>query len=165
MRSGDRVRITAQLIDARSDQHLWAESYERDASDILGLQSEVAQNIANKVGIHLTEGEHTRLASSQTVDPAAHEAYLKGNFYWNPLTCPGLEKALGYYQQAIAKDPNFAPAYLGVCLIPISRLWIWDAGRKTEKHLQIQEAANKALELDPELAAAHVLLGKDCLSS
>ncbi len=75
MRSGDRVRITAQLIDAHSDQHIWAESYERDFRDVLELQGEVAQQIANQVGINLTAGEQTRLAAKHEVDPAAHEAY------------------------------------------------------------------------------------------
>ena len=114
MRSGDRVRITAQLIDAHSDRHLWADSYERDVRDVFGLQEEVAQRIAREVGANLIAGEQVHLASRRVTDPAAYEAYLKGSFYWNRLTCDGFDKGLGYFQQAVTEDPNFALAYVGL---------------------------------------------------
>ena len=106
-RSGNRVRITAQLIDARLDQHLWAESYERDLKDVLSLQDEVAGQIAAQVGIKVAAGQQAGVASTRQVDPEAHEAYLKGNFYGSRSNCDGSQKALGYYQQALAKDPTF----------------------------------------------------------
>ena len=114
MRSGDRVRITAQLIDARSDRHLWAESYERDLREVLALQDEVAQRIATQIGINLTAGDQTRMVGTRVVDSAPHEAYLKGKFYWNRSNCEGSKRALEYFQQAVAKDPNFALAFLGL---------------------------------------------------
>ena len=109
MRSGDRVRITAQLIDSHSDQHLWAESYERDFRDTLAMQSQVARQIAREIGINLTAGERAKLASNRTVDPVAYEAYLKGNFYWDRLNCEGFSKALEYFQQAAAKRSQLCP--------------------------------------------------------
>lgn len=160
MRSGDRVRITAQLIDARTDQHIWAESYERDFRDVLTLQNDVAQQIATKVGVNLTTREQARLANNRGVDPVAHEAYLKGNFYWNRLTCAGLEKGLESFQLAITRDPNFARAYLGVADTYFTLLdWgCWPP--KDDTFAKIQGALRKALELDPDLATAHLLLAK-----
>ena len=158
MRSGDRVRITAQLIDARSDQHVWAQSYERDIRDVLRLQGEVAQQIANQVGIKLTAGEQTRLAAKHEVDPAAHEAYLKGAFYWNRLTCNDFETALKYFREAAAKDPNFAPAYSGMAdsyfYLADWRCWPQAAFAKAEP------AALKAVELDPGYGEAYAALGE-----
>jgi len=114
MRSGNRVRITARLIDAHSDRSLWAQSYERDLRDVLTLQDEVARQIATAVGANLTAGERARLASSREVNPDAHEAYLRGAFYWNWFTCEGFKKGLPYFEQSVDKDPHFALAYLGV---------------------------------------------------
>ena len=112
-RSGNRVRITAQLIDARTDHHLWARAYERDLRDVLVLQDEVARDIANGIRLELTPQEGARLAGSHPVNPEAHEAYLKGLFYWNQLTEPDVRKSLGFFQQAIEKDPNYALGYAG----------------------------------------------------
>src|SRR5882762_5620675 len=114
IRSGDRVRITAQLIDARTDQHLWADKYDRDFRDILTLQSDVAQQIAAQIGVNLSVGERARLGRTPIVDPAAHEAYLRGRFYSDKLGCRGFKQALEYYEQAEAKDPTFASALVGV---------------------------------------------------
>ena len=159
LRSGDRVRITAQLIDARTDRHLWAESYERSVKDIFALQGEVAKQIATQVGINLTTGEQARLANIPAVDPAAHEAYLKGNFYWNQLNCTGYKKALEYFQQAVAKDPSFAPAYSGMAdsyfNLADERCWPED-----DAFAKSKAAALKALELDPGSADAHAQLGE-----
>ena len=114
MRSGNRIRITARLIDARSDRNLWAQSYERDLRDVLALQNEVARQIATEVGINLTAGERARLASIREVNPDAHEAYLRGIFYWRQLSCDGFKKGLPYFEQSADKDPHFALAYLGI---------------------------------------------------
>jgi TolB-like protein/Tfp pilus assembly protein PilF len=158
LRSGDRVRISAQLIDARSDQHVWAESYERDLRDILSLQAEVSQQIAHRVGITLTAGEQTRLAASRPVDPAAHEAYLKGEFYWSQLTCGGFENALKSFQDAVAKDPSFAPAYAGMAdsyfKLADWRCWPLETFTKAET------SARRATELDPDFAGSRATLGE-----
>jgi len=159
MRSRDRVRITAQLIDARSDRHLWAESYERDVRDLLGPQDEVAQRIAAQVGINLTAGDQTRMASTRAVDSAAHEAYLKGNFYLNRSSCDGFKKALEYFQQAVAQDANFAPAYVGMAQSYFT-LADWGCLPQDEAIRRSKATALKAVELDPNLGAAHAWLGK-----
>jgi TolB-like protein/DNA-binding winged helix-turn-helix (wHTH) protein/Tfp pilus assembly protein PilF len=159
MRAGDRVRITVQLIDARSDRHLWAESYERDFRDILALQDEVAERITGEVGTNLTRGKQPHLASKQTSDPAAHEAYLKGNFYWNRLTCDGFKKGLENFQQAVAKDPNFALAYVGLAEAYFT-LGDWGCRPQDETIPKSKAAALKALELDNNLGPAHAWLGK-----
>jgi tetratricopeptide (TPR) repeat protein len=111
MRSGDRVRITANLLDARSERHLWAESYDRELHDVLALQGEVARAIAREVQVKLTPQEQTRLASTRPVNPEALELYLKGS---DSLDRFDPEKALEYFQQAIDKDPKFARAYVGM---------------------------------------------------
>ncbi len=108
MRSGERVRITAQLIQGRTDRHLWAESYERDLRDILALQSEVARAIAEEIRIKSTPQERARMASRGSVDPEAYDAYMKGQRAMEPRT---YDTAIKYFQQAIEKDPNFAIAY------------------------------------------------------
>jgi TolB-like protein/DNA-binding winged helix-turn-helix (wHTH) protein/cytochrome c-type biogenesis protein CcmH/NrfG len=158
LRSGDRVRITAQLIDSHSDQHVWAESYERDFGDVLGLQAEVAQQIANQIGIKLTAGEQRRLAIKHLVDPAAQEDYLKGMFYWNRLTCSDFETALKYFQEAAAKDPNFASSYSGMADAYFDladwRCWPQSTFAKAEV------AALKAVELDPASGEGHSSIGE-----
>ena len=116
LREGDRVRVTAQLIQASTDQHLWAESYERDLRSVLAMQSEIASAIAEKVHAALTPNERARLASARPVNPEAYEAYLKGKFYVNKMTPEGYEKGLAYMQQAIDKDPTNPLPYAGLAL-------------------------------------------------
>jgi predicted PP-loop superfamily ATPase len=111
---GQRVRITAQLIDAVKELHLWAESYERDLRDVLSLQSEIAQSSAREIQIKLTPQERAQLADARTVDPDAYEAYLKGRFHWNKRRPDSLSKGAEYFRQAIEKDPNYAAAYAGL---------------------------------------------------
>ena len=154
MRSGDRVRITAQLIDARTDQHLWAEEYERDFRDILNLQSEVARQIANQVGVNLTVVERASLAHAPGVDPAAHEAYLRGRFYGDKLTCTGYRQAREYYEQAASKDPTFARTFVGMSDVYYS-LGDWGCSPQAEAFAKSRAAALKAIELDPTLASAY----------
>jgi TolB-like protein/DNA-binding winged helix-turn-helix (wHTH) protein/Flp pilus assembly protein TadD len=155
MRSADKVRITAQLIDARSDQHLWAESYERDLRDVFTLQDEVAQKIATEIGVSLGE----RRAPGKSPDSAAHEAYLRGNFYWSELTCDGFNKSRHYFEQAVNREPGFARAYVG---LSESYFALADWGCSPEPDLvpKSRAAALKALELDPTLGEAHAWLGK-----
>lgn len=159
LRSGDRVRITAQLIDVRTDQHLWAENYERDFKNIVALQGEVADRIAREIGINLTADERARLAKSRTLNPAAHEALLKGDFYWNRLTCNGFEKALSFYQEAAARDPKFADAYAGIADSYFD-LADWRCRPLEETFRKAKAAALHTVELDPDSAEGHGSLGE-----
>ena len=112
-RAGNRVRITAQLIDAATDRHVWAKSYERELKDVLSLQGEVAQAIAGEIGVTLTPQQRSRLADKKAVDPEAYEAYLKGRYYLFRKTPADTQKALGYFQQSAARQPDYARAYAG----------------------------------------------------
>jgi TolB-like protein/DNA-binding winged helix-turn-helix (wHTH) protein/tetratricopeptide (TPR) repeat protein len=159
MRSADRVRITAQLIDARSDQHIWAESYERDLRDMFTLQDEVAKQIVNEIGTNLAPKVERQASSGHVIDPAVHEAYLRGNFYWNQLTCEGFTKARQYYEQATGQNPQFARAYLGLAESYFT-LADWGCSPERELIAKSKAAALKALELDPSLGEAHAWLGK-----
>ena len=157
-RSGDRVRITAQLIEAPTDRHLWAKSYERDLRDVLSLQSEVARAVADEIRTAVTPAEQTRLAKARPVDPEVHELDMRGRYQLNNATSEqDIRKAIGLFQQALAKDPGDAPAYVGLA-DGYSSL--------TEFYLPPQEtmprakaAAIRALELDDTLADAHTMLG------
>ena len=156
-RSGDRVRISAQLIDARADQHLWARSYERDLRDVMVLQDEVAQAIANELKIELASRGQVRLASSRPVDPEAYEAYLKGHYHSSKRTEKELKKSIDYFQQAIKKDPNYAPAYAGMA--DAYALMGFRGNLPSNEALpRGKAAALKAVELDDSLAEAHASL-------
>jgi TolB-like protein/Tfp pilus assembly protein PilF/predicted Ser/Thr protein kinase len=160
MQSGDRVRITAQLIQASNDKHLWAKSYEGDTRDVLGLQQEVAHAIADEIKVQLTPQEKSRLTSPRPVNPAAYDAYLKGA-YLNKGTGAGMStvqqqrKAKDFFEQAIQLDPNYAPAYAGLADYYWSSLDL----RPTESMPKAKENVVKALALDPDLAQAHTELG------
>jgi TolB-like protein/DNA-binding winged helix-turn-helix (wHTH) protein len=156
--SGDRVRITAQLIEAKADKHLWAESYERDLKDVLALQDEVARAIAREIKITLTPQEQTRLSGRRTVNPEAYQSYLKGRFYWRKFTAADFAKSIDYYQQALDADPTYAPAYAG--LADAYALGSLGGGGKAPKETipKAREAAAKALELDNSLGEAHLSL-------
>jgi TolB-like protein/DNA-binding winged helix-turn-helix (wHTH) protein/lipopolysaccharide biosynthesis regulator YciM len=157
-RSGDRVRITAQLIDGRSDRHLWAESYERDLRDVLALQNEVSGDIAKEIQIKVTTPEKSPLASARPVSPEAHEAYLKGRYFWNKRSEEGVRKGIDYFEQATRIDPNYAVAYAG-----LAESYIVLNGYRflppTQAFPKARAAALKALELDERLAEAHSSLG------
>jgi len=112
-RSAGRIRVTSQLIFASSDQHLWAQSYERDIGDVVELQADIAQAIANEVRAALTPEQRKRLSAKVTTNPSAYEDYLKGRYYWNQRTPAGVKKSVEFFQQAVEKDPNFALAYAG----------------------------------------------------
>jgi TolB-like protein/Tfp pilus assembly protein PilF len=158
LRSGARVRITAQLIHAPSDQHLWAESYERDFRDILSLQGDIARQIAGQVRIMLTPEEQARLGSVRQVDPAAHELYLKARYYWNKRTEQSVKKALTYFRSAIDQDPTCAEGYAGLADC-YSIFGYYHALPPKEAYPKAETAARKALELDPSLANPHATLG------
>lgn len=157
-RSGNRVKITAQLIQGATDRHVWARSYDRDLGDILALENEVAQAIAGEIRVSITPQEQVRLARSRPVDPAAYDAYLQGFHYVWSWQKSGPETAIGYFQQAIAKDPNLAMAYVGLA---DSHIILVDNGFEDPKqgYAKAEEATNRALEIDPRLGDAHRTLG------
>lgn len=157
LRSGNRVRITAQLIRAVTEKHLWAESYEGDLSDILGLQGRVAQAIASEIRIKLTAQEHARLASARPVDPAAYEDYLKGRFFWNERTEEGFNKGIEYFRKAIERDPNYALAYAGLAA-SYDTLGYYAVRPPREVYPQAKLAAQKAMAIDDTIAEAHAPL-------
>ncbi len=157
LRSGEQVRISAQLIHAPTDTHLWADSYERDLRNVLALQSEVAQAIAREVQVKLTPQEEAHFAEVSSVDPEAYEAYLKGRYHWNRRRAQEFGKAVQYFQRAIAKDPSYAVAYAGLA-DTLSIIGFWCLVPPDEGCGRAKGLALKALEMDPSLAEAHVSL-------
>ena len=165
-RSGEQVRITAQLIEARTDRHLWAKSYERDLRDVLRLQDEVAQAIANEVRVQLTPQEQVYLDKARPVRPEAHEAYLRGLYTLRGAsrgrafeqTPEDVEQAINYFQQAIALDPNDALAYAGLADAYYDQSTLLRA--PLESMPKAKAAAARAIELDEALAEAHASLGR-----
>jgi TolB-like protein/DNA-binding winged helix-turn-helix (wHTH) protein/Tfp pilus assembly protein PilF len=157
LRSGDQVRITAQLIYAPRDQHLWAEEYQRYVRDVLYLQREVARDIAEQVRVTLTPNEQKRLATAGAVDPVAYESYLRGRSFWNQRSEASLLKAIDQFNKAIEADPGYAPAYSGLadCYTTLGYLSYLDP---LDAFPRARDAATKALELDPSLAEAHTSL-------
>jgi TolB-like protein/Flp pilus assembly protein TadD/predicted Ser/Thr protein kinase len=164
LRAGNRIRITAQLIHATTDRHLWARSYERDFKDVLALQDEVAQAIASQIQARLTSDEQARLSRARPVNPEAHEAFLKGRYEWYRWTPENFRKALEYFQQAIAIDPSYAPAYAGLSMA-YARLGDGGDRRPGDAYPQAKSAALRAVELDGELAEARTALGMSILWS
>ena len=154
LRVGDKVRITAQLIDAPTDKHLWAESYERDTRDVLTLQDEVASTIAKQIDVELTPNEQVRFAKARPVNPQAYEAYLKGRYFMKTFR---VDLALEQYELAIKTDPDFALAYTGLADAYMYGEDMFFPG--TEVMPKAQAAAEKALQLDDSLAEAHTSLG------
>jgi tetratricopeptide (TPR) repeat protein len=158
LRSGDRVRITAQLIHAPTDRHLWAESYESDLRDVLVLQSEVARAIADEIQIKVTPQEQARLASARAVNPQAHEALLKARYYWSTATTDEeRRKIFDYARQATEIDPAYAPAY-GLLALLYVHFGVVGSLPLTEAYPKAKAAAFKALESDEGLAEAHMAL-------
>jgi len=166
MRSENRVRIVAQLIQARTDQHLWAQTYERDLGDVLKLQGEVAQAIAQQVRIQLTPEQQAHLNSAPVVNPRAYEAYLQGSFthfgrHWQNRpgeTLTAIKEAQGYFEESIREDPNFAPAYAGLadCYLDLG---LYRFIPPQDAHRHGSEAIHKALGLDGTLGEAYSSLG------
>lgn len=156
-RSGDRVRVTAQLIHAATDRHLWAQGYERSSRDALAMEEEVARAIADEIRVKLTPEQRERLTGAHAVDPAAHEAYLQGRYYWNRLTAEALRKSRDYFQRAIDNDPTYAVAYAGLA-DSYTVLGFYSILPPSESFPLGREAALKALEIDDGLAEAHASL-------
>jgi TolB-like protein/DNA-binding winged helix-turn-helix (wHTH) protein/Tfp pilus assembly protein PilF len=159
LRSGDRVRISAQLIHAATDQHLWAETYDRDLRDILALQSDVARAIAGEIKSKLTPAEQARLAKVRPVNPEAYELYLRGRYFWNKRAEETVKKSLDYFEQAIRRDPGSALAYAGLADSYII-LGSYEYLPPKEAYPKAKAAAQRALEIDRTLAEAHASLGR-----
>jgi serine/threonine protein kinase/tetratricopeptide (TPR) repeat protein len=159
LQAGNRVRITAQLIQASADRHLWAETYERDLRDVLALQSEVVSAIVEQVRAKLTPQEQGRLASTRPVNPEAYKAYFKGKYYTNKFTEDGFKKAVESFRQANDLDPTYAPAYEGLADVYCWRA-MWGLQQSTEAFPLARKAASTALELDAGLADAYSALGQ-----
>jgi TolB-like protein/DNA-binding winged helix-turn-helix (wHTH) protein/Flp pilus assembly protein TadD len=156
LRSGDQVRITAQLIKASDDKHLWAHSYEGDFRDALALQNQVARSIAEQIRINVSPSEETVLKSVKVVNPQAYESYLKGRFFWNKRTADGLKVAAAYFNEAADEDPNYSQAYSGLA-DTYALLGDWQYAVMTPKEAlpKAKAAAIKALELNNNLGEAH----------
>jgi serine/threonine-protein kinase len=157
-RSGDKVRITAQLIDARADKHLWARSFERKSGDVLALQAELASAIAREINVQLTPGEQTRLAAAPSVNPEAHDAYLRGRYFFNRPSDENLQRAIAEFDKAIRLSPDFAPAFAG-----LSDVYLWAAFNEgfitaAQAKPRVRDAAERAVALDSNSAEAHTSL-------
>jgi serine/threonine-protein kinase len=160
LREGQRVKVTAQLIEGGSDRHIWAETYERQLRNVLVLQSDIARAIAGRVGLVLTPEGKTTLesAATRTLPPAAFEAYVRGRHSWNKRTEADLREGIRLFQESIDADPTWAPAYSGMADC-YGQLGYGSYIAPEESFPRARAAAQKALELDPDLAEAHASLG------
>jgi TolB-like protein/DNA-binding winged helix-turn-helix (wHTH) protein/Flp pilus assembly protein TadD len=157
-RSAGHVRIAVQLIEARTDRHLWADTYERDIHDVLAMEDEVARVIAGKIRLKLTPQEHARLAKAHQLDPEAHEAYLRGLYFWNRLTEKDVRKSIPYFEKAIQLAPDYAAAYSSLAF-SYNLLASSEYVAPQDAYPKAKELAQKALELDGDLAGGHAALG------
>ena len=158
-RADGRVRVTAKLIHASTDSLLWARDYDRDLTDVLKLQSDVARAVANEIRIQITPDEQARLASARSIDPKAHEAYLLGRYHYSRDNEQGWKRAVEYFERAIQIEPNYAAAYAG-----LSDAWIFRGLTGTVDFKEVESitraAALKAIALDEQLAEAHLSLAR-----
>jgi eukaryotic-like serine/threonine-protein kinase len=161
-REDNQVRITVQLIHGPTDRHLWADSFQREMRSVLALQSEVAQAIAKQIQIKVSPQEQVRLAGARPVNPNAHEAYLKGRYYWSRWTTEGFQRARQYFEEAISEDPTYAEAYVGLAdsfVTPGS----YGLLAPKEAFPRARDAVQRALAIDNLLAAAHATEGSIAL--
>jgi TolB-like protein/Tfp pilus assembly protein PilF len=154
VRAGDRVRVTAQLIDARTDEHVWAHAYDHRVRDVLTLQGQAATQIAAAVKGALSPTQQSRLAARQPIDPVSYDLYLRGRYAWNLRTPEGYRDAVAAFEQAIAKDPDFALAHAGLA----DTYSLMSAGSRKDLDAKAKAAALRALQLDDGLAEAHTSL-------
>ena len=156
-RANDQIRVNVQLVNALTDAHLWAETFDRKLTDIFAVESEIAKTIADTLQTKLSGSEQRAIAARPTESTEAHQLYLKGRFFWNKRTGNDLKKSIDYFQQAIAADPNYALAYAGVADAYVF-LPGYTAGAPRDYYPKAMAAAKKALELDDTLAEAHTTL-------
>jgi TolB-like protein len=156
-RSGDRLRITANLVQASPERHLWAESYERNLRDVIAPQNDVARTITQQIQVKLTPEEHARLSASHTVDPEAYKLYIKGRYFWVKRNRESFNRAMDYFQQAIDRDPSYAAPYSGLADCYVLFGSSFDVGGLAPSEVQpkAKAAALRALELDSSLSDAH----------
>jgi len=157
-KAADQVRVNVQLINALTDAHLWADTYDRKLTDIFAVESEIAKTIAETLQAKLTGSEKASIAKTPTVNPDAYELYLKGRFFWNKRTGDDLRKSIEYLKQAVAKDPGYALAYAGLA-DSYGLLRFYGGASPAESVVPAAAAAEKALELDDSLAEPHASLG------
>ena len=157
-KAGNKVRIAAQLIEVDADRYVWSQSYDRDLTDVLGVQGEIAEQVAEGLKVQLLSKERQKLETKATESPEAYNLYLKGRFYWNERTEEGVKKAVRYFEEALGRDPNFAKAYTGLadCYLILSD-YGWMA--PSEAGELARRNAEKALSIDPSLPEAHASLG------
>jgi len=158
MQRGDDLEISAELVDARDDSHIWGQQYSRKVSDIFALQGDLAKEMTSMLRVRLTGEDEKRMMKTSTVNPEAYQDYLKGRFWWSKATEEGVNKGIEYFQQAIAKDPNYALAYSGLA-DSYTLLAGLAVAPPTEIFPKAEAAASKALELDDTLGEAHVSRG------
>jgi len=156
-KAANRLRVTAQLIDATTEEHLWVQNYDRQLEDVFAIQTEVAQNVSDALETQLLREEREHIEKKPTGDIGAYTLYLKGRYYWNERSRDALEKAIKYFEEAIRRDPGFALAYAGLA---DSYIVLVDHGHlpPSEGYPKAKQAATKALELDETLAEAHTSL-------
>jgi TolB-like protein/tetratricopeptide (TPR) repeat protein len=157
-REGSIIRVTTELVQVRDQTHLWSRSYQSDVRDVGALQGDLTQGVAAEIQLKLTPEQQARLGSSHRTDPEAHEAYLKGLYFWNKITEQGMKEAIAYFQQAINIDPGYAEAYasLGSCYGILGNLTAIAPDKSFPRN---KAAAVKALELDYTVSEAHAQLG------
>jgi len=158
IKEGDRIRVTAQLIRGSTDEHFWSETYDREMRDVLSLESELAQSIAEKVEVTVTGAEHQRLSSSRPVAPEVYESYLKGGFALGQGSKAGANQSIPYFEDALKRDPTFAPAYVGLAQAYTNLGTILSRVSPEATRPKVISFARKALALDPNLVEAHVAL-------
>lgn len=157
-RSGDRVAVTVQLIDANQDRHLWAQKYDRKIEDLLALEAELSQEIASQVGDTLISQHRLQGAKYRPADPQVYDLCLLGRYHWNKRTAVDLNKSIEYFEQATQRDPNYAPAYAGLA-DAYAILPSYDSVSLKDSFSRAAAAARHAIELDDTLAEAHTTLG------
>ena len=151
IRAGDRVRVDTQLIEASTDRHLWANTYERNLGDVIALQNEIARAVANQVQAKLTPQEQAHLLGADSVDPQTYELYLKARYFWGKRDEDSIRKSVDYFQQAIQRSPNYAPAYAGLAEAYAVKFDV----APQEQYSAAKSAARRALEIDDDLVEAH----------
>jgi TolB-like protein/Flp pilus assembly protein TadD len=159
MREGNRIRVTAQLIRGSTDEHFWSETYDHEMQDALTLQSQLAQSIAQRVEVAVSGEERQRLTEARSIAPEVYESYLKGRSALNTSNSKvDIEQSIGYFREAIAKDPTFASPYLGLAQAYTRMGTVFVGAPPARTRPNVIQSVRKALELDPDIAEAHVLL-------
>ena len=151
---GEQLILNLELVDAKTENVIWSEQYNRKQADLVSLQTEIARDVSDKLRVKLSGADEQRLAKNPTENSEAYQLYLKGRFYWNKRTGAGFNQAIDYFRQAIEKDPNYALAYAG-----LADCYVLRPGRQNQELSKAKEAAARALALDPTLAEAHASLG------